>query len=241
MSTDTEAEKEIPTQSEINQQTSTEQLPSHHVSLSHGDTQSVNMDPPTSETNESPIDAAQGANDGTVYHDYATSKVIESQPSTSTSTLPAKNKEIIEDENNCHKCLTYTALVIALLAVIIAILPLIVYYAGDYVKTEPSSIYGAAAPNQDLLTIIKRYHHHTYITQERPDFDFIFDEPMTHSESWGDYNKTGRDIFVGSYRGWEYIWGWDFEHNYDDTDDHGIIGGWAAGNDQWQKYPLEDL
>ena len=70
---------------------------------------------------------------------------------------------------------------------------------------------------------------------------FIFDEPKTEAETWGNYNETGYDHYIGSFRGWEYVSGWDFDHNYDDTDDTGKIGGWAAGNDQFRKYPFKEI
>ena len=138
-----------------------------------------------------------------------------------------------------YLCVACTALTIAFLAIIIAILPLLLYYGSDHVPSSASTaIYDAAGLNGNDI-VIKRYHHKiTYIIEEA-NYDFFWGEPDTEAESWGpDFSM---DWLIGSYRGWEYVWGWDFDHNYEDTDDTGKIGGWAAGNDQFMKYPFRDL
>ena len=131
-----------------------------------------------------------------------------------------------------YLCVAWTALIIALLAVIVAVMPLILYYAGDYATAD--SIYGSAGFNGASVRI-ERYHYHTFYVDERPGFNFIFDEPVTEAESWGD-NFT-MDWYIGSYRGWEYVWQWDFNYNFDDDP----VGGWAEGNDQFMVYPFRDL
>ena len=143
-----------------------------------------------------------------------------------------------------YLCVAITALLIAFLAVIIAVLPLVLYYAGDHVPgSATAAIYDAAALYDDSYNpediVYRRYHHHTIYHVQEANYDFFWGEPDTEAESWGpDFSM---DWLVGSYRGWEYVWGWDFDYNYEDTDDWGNIGGWAQGNDQWRKYPLKDL
>ena len=145
-----------------------------------------------------------------------------------------------DDKRPCACCpFGYLCVACTALTIIVAIIPLLLYYGGDHVPSSATTaIYDAAGLNANDI-IIKRYHHKiTYIIEEA-NYGFLWGEPDTEAESWGpDFSV---DWLVGSYRGWEYVWGWDFDHNYQDTDDTGKIGGWAAEKDQFMKYPFRDL
>lgn len=134
-----------------------------------------------------------------------------------------------DNENRPYLCIAYTALIVALLAMIIAVIPLILYYSGDYrPESVNTTFYESAAAefNYETLMIKKRYYHHTVYIDKKPDFNFIFDKVVTEAESWGDDNFT-MDWYIGNYNGWQYNFYLDF-NNYG-TSRSGVM------------YPFRDL
>ena len=133
-------------------------------------------------------------------------------------------------------CWLWIAFMIASLALILAFIPLILYINIHGIDISGTNSSGSDKMKDDLIY----YYYHYNIHEIKPDFNFIFDDLLIEAESWG-HNFT-KDWYIGTtYRGWEYRGTWDFKYNFNDEDDDGNYGGWAAGNNQDRLYTLSDI
>ena len=116
-----------------------------------------------------------------------------------------------------YLCIAGTALIIAILALIIASIPLIMYASGDYDQsTQTHYDYGAAllqpTPTKQRLV------HRISVDATRPNFSYLIHPLETlESECFGDTDCSMK-YFVGSTNGWDYRWWKTFNGNVSSGD-----------------------